>query len=229
MIVAVKVACRGAAAARSRQPRSASRGVGEIERQLGDERARADGVQAELELGDDPEVAAAAAQSPEQLGMLVGADAQDLAGGGHERVRDDVVAGQSVLTGQPAHAAAERQAADAGVRDVAGGRRQPVGLRGAVQRAQRRAALHPRAARDRIDAHAVHRAQVDHQAVVGDRQADDVVAAAADPDLEIGVAGQADGGDDVGGARRTGRSCAGGGRPSRSRRCGPRRSRARRA
>jgi hypothetical protein len=69
---------------------------------LGRQRPRAHLVQPELEPGDDAEVAAAAAQAPVQVGML-------------HRAGDDVVAGHAALAGQPAHAAAQRQAADAGV------------------------------------------------------------------------------------------------------------------
>ena len=43
-----------------------------------------DRQQLELELGDDAEVAAAAAQRPEQVGLALGVDLDDLAVGGHE-------------------------------------------------------------------------------------------------------------------------------------------------
>ena len=81
-------------------------------------------VEAELERGDDAEVAAAAAQRPEQLGVVVGVGADELAVGGDELDRGQAVGLQAVAAGEPAHAAAERVAGDA---DVG---------RGAVQRDQ---------------------------------------------------------------------------------------------
>ena len=47
---------------------------------------------------------------------------------------------QPELAGQPAHAAAQRQPADAGVADQPGGHGQPVGLGSSVQVGQQRAA-----------------------------------------------------------------------------------------
>jgi hypothetical protein len=89
------------------------------------------GCEAELELGDDPEVAATAAQPPEQLGMLLGCDVEKLAFSGDQRIGDDVVAGQPAAPGQPPHTATEGQAADAGVGDVSGRRCQTHALGGA--------------------------------------------------------------------------------------------------
>jgi hypothetical protein len=76
-------------------------------------------VQPELELDDDSEVAATAAQPPEQVGVFIGGRTHDVAVRGDDGVGPDVVAGEAVLARQPAHAAAQRQPADAGVRDVA--------------------------------------------------------------------------------------------------------------
>ena len=50
-----------------------------------------DRVELDLERGDDPEVAAAAAQRPEQVGLVVGVDAAELAVGGDELDRGDAV------------------------------------------------------------------------------------------------------------------------------------------
>ena len=46
--------------------------------------------------------------------------------------------------------------------------------------------------------------EVDHEPAVGDGEAGDVVAAAADADLQVALAGRAHRGDDVGDASRTG-------------------------
>ena len=91
-----------------------------------------DRVQRELERGHDAEVAAAAAQRPEQLGMLVGGGADRLAARGHELDGEQVVAREAVLALEPAGAAAEREAGDAGARDAAADGGEPVLLGGAV-------------------------------------------------------------------------------------------------
>ena len=89
---------------------------GAIERE--EENARvdlADGEQVELERRDDAEVAAAAAQRPEQLGLVVAIGPQEPAIRGHELDRRHAARGQAELAGVPAHSAAERVAGDADV------------------------------------------------------------------------------------------------------------------
>jgi hypothetical protein len=81
--------------------------------------------------------------------------------------------------GQPADPAAEREARHAGVTDDAAGDREAVGLRGAVEVGPRRPAAAAGAARGRIDDDVAHRAEVDHQGVVGDRRPGEVVSAPA--------------------------------------------------
>ena len=86
------MAWRGASALRSRQPRSTGSASSSVEEEVGDQRLRADRVQPELELGHDPEVAAASAQPPEQVGVLGLARADHVAVRGDHLERDDVVA-----------------------------------------------------------------------------------------------------------------------------------------
>ena len=93
---------------------------------------RPDLVQPELERGHDAEVAAAAAECPEQVGVLVGRGAQDPPVGGHDLGREEVVDGQTGPAAEPADPAAEREPADAGVADEAADRGQPVRLRRGV-------------------------------------------------------------------------------------------------
>ena len=175
------------------------------------------------------EVAATAAQPPEELGVLVRSGPDHVAVGGDHLEGLDVVAGQAVLPGEPAHAAAEGEPADPGVRDVAGRGGEPMRLRGLVEGAEQRAALDPRPASVRIDPHGGHRGEVDHQTAVRHRQAEHAVAAAAHADLEVLLAGRT--------AQRRRMSSDGraphdrlgvDGRPSRSRPGEPRRSRVRR-
>ena len=68
------------------------------------EHLRADRVQRELDRGDDAEVAAAAAQRPEQVGVLVGGGADELAARGHELDGEHVVGREAVLALEPARA-----------------------------------------------------------------------------------------------------------------------------
>ena len=77
---------------------------------------------------NDPEVAAAATERPEQVGVLVLARAQDPAVGRHDVGREEVVEGKAVARHDPAEAAAERQPRDAGRRDDTAGDSKPVDL-----------------------------------------------------------------------------------------------------
>ena len=91
--------------------------AGELERE--EQRAGVqliDRVHGELDRRHDPVVATAAAQRPEQVGVMLGVGANELAVGGDELDRRHRIALQAVLAGQPAHAAAERVARDPDVR-----------------------------------------------------------------------------------------------------------------
>ena len=94
---------------------------------------RPDRLELELERGDDAEVAAATAQPPEQLGVAVGARAHEPAVGGDDVGAHEVVAGQALLAHEPADAAAEGEARDAGRRDEPAGGGEPEGLRLGVE------------------------------------------------------------------------------------------------
>jgi hypothetical protein len=87
-------------------------------------------MEAVLERGDDPEVAASSPQPPEQLGMLAAAGQEPFAAGGHHLAGAQVVGGQPVLAHEPADAAAEGEPADPGVADDPASDRQPGGLGG---------------------------------------------------------------------------------------------------
>ena len=93
---------------------------------------------------------------------------------------EEIVDGQAVLAHQPAHAAVERQAADAGGGDQPDRDGQAEGLRRTIDVAQRRAALHLHGPSDRVHPNGPHRRQVDDEPIVADRLAGDIVAAAAD-------------------------------------------------
>ncbi len=144
------------------------------------EDGRADLVQPVLERRDDTEVAATAAECPEELLVFVGARPHELAGRGHELDGDQVVAGEPVGALEPARAAAERQPGHAGRRDPAPGRREPVCLRRRIELTPGSACAGAGRARLRVDGDLVHSPNVDDEPVVAQRDARDRMAAAAD-------------------------------------------------
>jgi hypothetical protein len=74
----------------------------------------------------------------------------------------------------------------------------------AVELIPQHAALSAHRARVRVHVYALHRRQIDHQAVVDRRPPRDVVPSAAYRDLEAERAGQSNGIDDVGNTAATG-------------------------
>ena len=186
----------GASSARSRQPRSApaARSSGNVSSAT---RVRVPtGWSRNSNSTTIPKLPPPPRSPQNRSGCSIGGRAHDVAVRGDDGEGHDVVAGEPVLAGQPAHAAAQRQPADAGVRHVAGRCGQAEGLGGAVQRAEHRAALHPGAQRDRIDGDTVQPGEVDHEPAVWNGEAGDVVAAATHADLQVALTGGAHSGDD---------------------------------
>ena len=145
---------------------------------------RAEGHEVELELGDDPEVAAAATEAPEEVRVLVGGRLHELAVCGDDVDPAQLVDRQAVLAHDPADPAAERQARDARVRDDPRRRGQAERLRLAVELAEQDARLHARGARLRVDTHALQQAEVDDERIVRDGQAREAVPAAPNGDRQ---------------------------------------------
>ena len=151
------------------------------------------------ERGDRPEVAAAAAQRPEQV-RLVGRVRGDRATvGEHDVGGEQVVDRQPVLPRQVSVAAAEGQPPDAGGRDDAAGHAQPVRRGGTVDVGPGGAAADPHGSARRIDVDGAHRAQVRDDAAVTRAEARAAVAAAAHGDGQAVVAGEGDRRGDVAG------------------------------
>ena len=151
------------------------------------EHDRAHRVKPKLELGDDPEVAAPAAQAPEEVRVLGLARLHELPVGGHQVNREELVDRQSVLSLEPADAAAQGEAGDAGVGDDPAGRREPEGLCLAVQLAPEHPGLSPCRSRIRVHPDALHRSEVDDDPAIADGQSGEAVASAADRDREAGA------------------------------------------
>src|SRR5215470_18528740 len=156
------------------------------------------------ERGDDAEIAATAAQAPEEIGIALGACGDDRALGGDDLGGEEIVAGEAVFAYQPADAAAEREAGDAGTGYDAGRHGQAVQVGLAIDVAEGGAALDARRAAFRIDEHAAHGREIDDDAIVAQRAAADVVAAAAHGDEQFLGARELHGVDDIGRAGAAG-------------------------
>ena len=170
-------------------------------RPLVDERpgedVRVERVSAEGERRHDPEVAAAAAQAPEQVRMLGRTRPDGLAARQHDIGRDEVVDRQAVGPGQPADAAAQRQPRDPRPGHDAERDGEGVRLGGLIDVGEPRAATHADEPRRRVDLDLVQPAQVEHDPVVDGPVAGDVVAAAPDRERQPGRAGKGDRRPDV--------------------------------
>jgi hypothetical protein len=165
---------------------------------------RADEVQREPERSDHPEVAAAAAQRPEQIRVFVGRRADDAALGCDDLGGQQVVDSEPVFAHEPPDPTTEREAGDAGVAHDATGGGQAVGLRLAIDVAPQRSTLHQDGAAGRVDQHGSHGREVDDDSVVAHRGAGHIVAAAPHRDLQIVGAGKAHSGNHVGGPAASG-------------------------
>ena len=165
------------------------------------ENERPDRMQVVLEGGGDAEVAAAAAQPPEKLGLAARVDADPVRVGGDEVDGAQVVDGEPVPAHEVSDPAAERQPADPDAADGAARGGQPVPLRGEVQFRPDHAARRPGDARSRVDGHRLHVREIDHDAAVAHRMAEDRVPAAADGDRQLALAREPQRRLDVVGAR----------------------------
>ena len=135
-------------------------------------------MQAELEARHDAEVAAAAAHRPVQVGILLRARMTELAVRGHDVHGFHVVERETEAPREAPEAAAEREAADPGVRHGAGRRHEAVRHRLVIEVSQQAAAFDVSPPRGRIDPHAAKPRQVDLDAAVAGGLAREAVAAA---------------------------------------------------
>src|SRR5204863_7859773 len=149
-------------------------------------------LQSELEPGDDTEVAAAAADRPEQVGVRLVVDPQHLTASGDDVGRHHVVDGEAVLAGQVADAAAQREAADPYRTGVAEAHRETVLSGRSGELGGGEAGLGPGRAASDVDVDRRHVAQVDDQPVVGGAVAGPAVPAAADCERQAGLARESD-------------------------------------
>src|SRR5205814_4290824 len=128
---------------------------------------------------DDAKVAAAAAQGPEEVGVVVLAGRHHLAVGGHHDWADEVVEGEPVQPDEMADAAAERQPGDARVAERAARRGEPMPETGRVEILPERAAAACGGTGVGIDGDLAHEAQVDDDCSFADAVPGNAVAATA--------------------------------------------------
>jgi len=147
---------------------------------------------AEGERRDDTEVAAAAADRPEQLRMLILVGDHRGPVGGDQLDLHQVVAAVPVPAGQPPDATAEGQTADPGRGDHPAGGGQPMYSGRGVQRRPGAPTTGADRPRRRVHHHRGHVGQVDHHPGVADPQPGDVVATATDRDGQVMLPGQPD-------------------------------------
>src|SRR5262245_29897468 len=155
-------------------------------------------MELEFERGDDPEVAASAPETPEQVGVLLLARHHELAVGGDHVARAQVVDRQPELAHQVADAATQGQSGDAGVADDPAGDGEPEDLALAVDVVVEATSFDADGLSQWVDARPSHERQVDHDAVVAEGVTRDGVPSAPHGGEQIVLAGEADGGDHVG-------------------------------
>ena len=124
--------------------------------------------------------------------MLLRVDAHTLAAREHELGLEEVVDAQPELACQVADAAAEREPPDPGGRDDSARSCQAVLAGGLVDLPPRAPAAHPNGARVGVNLDFFQQREVDHHSAVARAQPGAVVAAAADRDQQVMIAGERD-------------------------------------
>ena len=155
-------------------------------------------VQAKLERRHDAEVAAAAAEPPEQILVLALAGGDELPVCRDDVGRDQIVDRQPASTREVADAAAQRQARDARRGDDPAGRRQTEGVRRVVEISPGGSRVGACRLVSRIDTNRAHRRHVDHQAAIVGSEPGRAVPTAANGEIQSVLSSEVDTGDHVG-------------------------------
>src|SRR5216683_5281762 len=134
----------------------------------------------DLKLDYHTKISSAAAQGPEQVGILI-------ARGMHKRTvcRDrgeacNVVTGKSMQASEPSGAAAQHQPGSAGVGDHAGRKHQSCALGRDVDGAKKTPTGKARPARVSVDGDFAHRRQINHYAALASAETSKTVPAASE-------------------------------------------------
>ena len=153
---------------------------------------------AEEEAGHDAEISAAAAQRPQEVGVLRLGSGDETAVGQNQVRFEQIIRREPVLAAEVTVTAAQREPGDAGGRDDPEWHGLTEGLGRVIDVAGRAARAHSHRLVLGVDPHALHRRQVDDQAVVDAAETRAIVAAAANGDRELVVPAEIDRGDHVG-------------------------------
>lgn len=153
---------------------------------------RPDRMQLELEAGDNSEISTTTTQPPEDIGVFRFAGAQLAAIRRDDICGKQVVNGHAVLPAQPAESAPKRQAGHARGRVDAQRRGEAVRLCGPIEISEGATGLDGRPADIRVHLDALHQRQIDHEAVVADGIARDIVSAPSDRDDKVVLARELD-------------------------------------
>jgi hypothetical protein len=151
---------------------------------------RSDGVQIVSEGGRNAEIAAATAETPEQLGRALGVDTQLPSVSGDQVDGMNVVDRESVAPEQVAEPTVQGEATDSHLTDRAAGRGQPVSLGCKIKFAPGHPGRRSRLPRCRIHRYALHQGEIDHDRAVGYRVASDPVSTSAYGDRQLVIAGK---------------------------------------
>src|SRR5439155_18116941 len=158
-------------------------------------------MQAVLEARGDAEIAAAAADGPEEIRMRRRVGAQQLAVGGDDVRGEQTVDGQPELAAEIADAAAEGDTADADGAGVAEADREAVRAEGGGELGRGESGLGPCDAVLDVDVQSLHRREIEDDPALGGAVTGGAVAAAAHRELEAATAREADDPPDVGRVR----------------------------
>jgi len=131
------------------------------------------------ERGYDPEIPAAAAQRPQQIGVLGFARRYQPAVSHDDFGGEQIVASRPVKAHQPAITAAQGQSGNADLRISPTGNRQARSLGRAIELAPQHAGLGSDGASAHIHFDRLHQRQIDDKSTVADRGASAAVSAAA--------------------------------------------------
>lgn len=190
-----------------------------------DDRSREDGraerLESERERGHDPEVPAATPERPEEIRMFLLAGRDEGTVGGDDIGSAEVVACEPKGAHEPADAAAEGEARNAGSRRDPAGDGEAECLSLVVEIPVEDAGLQANRSRRGIDTDSLHAREIQHQAVVPQGRTCDVVPAGTHGQRDIPLAGEAQRGEHVGhagAARDSGRSLVDHGVPEGARR-----------
>ena len=155
------------------------------------------GEELELDGSHGRDVAAAATDRPEEVGLVLLVDAEVPAVGGDHLGRDDAVAGEPERADHPAEAATERIAEHADVRRGPGQIGETVLASRDREWLREHPGLDPRASSVRVDLDAAHPFRLQEQRVLAPVDGPRVVATGVERDAQPALCGEPDGRHDI--------------------------------